>query len=58
MQDARQENGEQIAGLQAQRRELRRSLARIDRQIAKEQEQLRQVQNRLAVLSRKEALAA
>jgi hypothetical protein len=33
-------------------------LARIDRQIAKEQDQLRQVENRLAALSRKESLAA
>jgi septal ring factor EnvC (AmiA/AmiB activator) len=57
MQDASQENG-QIAGLQEQRRELRRSLARIDRQIAKEQDQLRQVENRLTALSRKESLAA
>jgi chromosome segregation ATPase len=58
MQDASKENGVQIAGLQEQRRELRRSLAGIDRQIAKEQDQLRQVENRLTALSRKESLAA
>jgi hypothetical protein len=58
MQDASEKKGHQVSGLQEQSRELRRLLARVDRQIAQEQAQLQQIQNRLAILSRNESQAA
>lgn len=58
MQHPSQQDTHEVDGLQIQSEQLQRSLARIDRQINKEQERLRRIESRLAALARTESLAA
>jgi hypothetical protein len=58
MNDASAKSTASVPALQAQGRDLRRALARIDRKIAHEQDRLRQIESRLAILARQQALAA
>jgi hypothetical protein len=58
MNDASAKSTASVPALQAQGRDLRRALARIDRKIAHEQDRLRQIESRLAILAQQQALAA
>lgn len=58
MQDLSAQDTNNVDTLLEQGRQLRRSLARIDREISKEQERLRRIESRLAAIARMEALAA
>jgi hypothetical protein len=51
MQAAGTVNADLVPTLQAQRRELRRELARLDREIAGEREELARLEGRLAALA-------